>query len=384
MPMHKTKGTREQVLVAGGGLAGAAAACLLAASGTPVVLFERETTPVDKICGEFLSSEAQQYLERLGLPLAAMGGHPITHFRLVRSNASIEVALPFRALGLSRRTLDAALLDLAVQRGAEVRRGIRVQRADDAAGLIVETSGFERLNPATLFLATGKQDMRGLRRNVATLPEDLVGFKTYFKLAPEQSRALSGRVEVMLFDQGYAGLQSVEGNRANLCLLVDRSALRRCGGNWEDLLGELKERCDILSLRLSDAEPLLEKPISIFRVPYGFVHQPSAADHPDVFRLGDQVAVIPSFTGDGMSIALHSAAMAVDTYQANEDARAYHERLRRDVAWQIARAGLLYRIGRKPTGQRALLALARVWPGALRLAAASTRIPARALVREYA
>jgi flavin-dependent dehydrogenase len=139
-----------------------------------------------------------------------------------------------------------------------------------------------------------------------------------------------------------------------------------------------------LRLRLCQAEPLLEKPISIFRVPYGFVHQHSAADHPDVFRLGDQAAVIPSFTGDGMSIALHSAAMAVKAYQANERARSYHERLRRDVSWQIARAGILYRIGRRHYGQRALLALAQVWPGALRLAAASTRIPARALEREYA
>ena len=59
-----------------------------------------------------------------------------------------------------------------------------------------------------------------------------------------------------------------------------------------------------LATRLSGAEAVLAAPLSIAGVPYGFIHQ-HAADDPDrVFRLGDQAAVIQSFTGDGMAIAL--------------------------------------------------------------------------------
>lgn len=50
-----------QALIAGGGVAGAATACLIGANAT---LIERETAPNDKICGEFLSWEAQAYLDR--------------------------------------------------------------------------------------------------------------------------------------------------------------------------------------------------------------------------------------------------------------------------------------------------------------------------------
>ena len=58
------------VLVAGGGVAGAAAACLLAQRGREVLLVERERGPHDKICGEFVSGEAVDALARLGIDVA--------------------------------------------------------------------------------------------------------------------------------------------------------------------------------------------------------------------------------------------------------------------------------------------------------------------------
>ena len=60
-----------------------------------------------------------------------------------------------------------------------------------------------------------------------------------------------------------------------------------------------------------EAEPLLARPLTISGVPYGFLAPPRPDD--PVFRLGDQAAVIPSFCGDGMAIALHSAVLAAET-----------------------------------------------------------------------
>lgn len=377
---------RDEVVIVGGGLAGGAAAAMLAQAGRRAIVFEREAGPTHKICGEFLSAEAQQYLARIGLDLDALGGHVISRLRLVRGDAVAESTLPFRGLGLSRRVLDEALLEHATGCGAEVHRGheLRVLRSPCGATVDLEGTGLARWTPDTVLLATGKHDVRNVRRTLAAPAEDLVGLKMYFALDATQNDALSGSVEVMVFTHGYAGLQRVEAGRANLCLLTDRSQFQQSGGSWEGLLRDLMASSPHLRMRLQGATPLLDRPIAIFRVPYGFVHQPLATDAPNVYRLGDQVAVIPSFAGDGMAIALHSAALAVQSLLRGSTAYDYHQRVRADVARQVARATALYRFGRSAPGQAMLLPLARAWPSGIRLAAAVTRVPPRAVARGLA
>jgi flavin-dependent dehydrogenase len=369
------------VIVVGGGLAGGAAACLLARAGCAVQLIEREAQPTDKICGEFVSAEAQDYLRHLGLDLAALGAQPIAALRLVRGASVVSCALPFAGVGLSRRVLDAALLRQAERCGAEIRRGQSVSLQQDRAPIVLsDRDGAER-RADVLFLATGKHDMRGLARPAVPAAPDLVGFKLHLRLAPAQRAALTGHIELVLLDGGYAGLQMVEHGIANLCLLVERSRLAQADGNWDGLLAHLRRAEPHLRARLVGAEAAMPRPLSIYRVPYGFVHAPRADDPPGIYRLGDQVGVIPSFTGDGMSIALHSAAVAVSCHLGGGSASDYHRRIRRDIAGQISRAGALYRLGGSAALQAAVMHLAAIWPGGLRLAARATRVPRRAVQR---
>ncbi len=374
-----------EVLIVGGGLAGAAAACLLARAGRRVLLIEREAGPHDKICGEFLSGEAVAYLSRLGLDLVALGAQPIDRMRLVRGLRVVESALPFSAVGLSRRTLDAALIARAEACGARVLRGHRVRLGDvgedgewpvtpapDGA-FCLHVDGIGDLQAPALFLATGKHELRGLRRRVGAVPP-LVGFKMYFALAPEQSHALAGTVEVLMFDHGYAGLQRVDGGRANLCWLSDRTQLQRCGNDWEPLLDSMLAGSAHLRERLAGAQRLLDRPLAISQVPYGFVHRAAAGDPAQLYRLGDQAAVIPSFAGGGMEIALHSAWLAADAYLSGAGAGHYHRWLAADVAGPIRRAGALYRCGRSALGQSALMRLVQAWPQSMQWAASWTRV----------
>ncbi len=373
-----------ELVIVGGGLAGAAAAAALAAAREKVVLFEREATPSHKICGEFLSAEAQRYLAQVGLGLASLGGHVISRVRLVRGAAIAETALPFRGIGLSRRVLDEALLQHAVACGADVQRGRSVRVLDASAPIEVDVDGVGRWNPGTLLLASGKHDVRGLRRSLAKPAEHLIGFKTYFRLDAAQARALSGAVEVIVFAHGYAGLQFVENGCANLCLLVDRVQFQRSGSTWDGLLNALMRESGHLRQRLQHATPLLDRPLTIYRVPYGFVHASLAGDRAGVYRLGDQAAVIASFTGDGMAIALHSASLAVQFHCSGRGALQYHQRLRADVAAQVGRASAMYRFGRSSAGRALLIPMARAWPRGVRLAAAFTRIPPHAVMRALA
>ena len=348
------------MLIAGGGIAGAAAACLL---GPAATLVEREPGPHDKICGEFISWEAQDALTRLGLDLPALGGAPIEAVRLVHGTRTASATLPRPGLGLSRRVLDEALLVRAARAGARIHRGHAIRRLVPGG---LEVDGLGRIEAGRVLLATGKHDLRGARRQAE--PGDLIGFKMYYRLAPAQAATLARHVEVVLFPGGYAGLQPVEGGRANLCLLITRAAFDAAGATWPGLVAHLARTSPHLVERLAGSTELLARPVAIARVPYGFVHRAARTDCPGVERLGDQMGVIPSFSGDGMAIALHTAFAAA----ATPDAAAYHRRMRADLAGQIGRAMVLHRLGQ--TLPAALAIAARAWPGALALVARLTRV----------
>jgi len=117
--------TRAETVIVGGGPAGSATACGLAALGRDVVLIERTAKPHHKVCGEFLSVETQTLLQRLGVDLSGLGAVPIEQVAVYSSRRSVTSALAFRALSLSRYRLDDALRakqrrQIETQRGGEV------------------------------------------------------------------------------------------------------------------------------------------------------------------------------------------------------------------------------------------------------------------------
>jgi flavin-dependent dehydrogenase len=368
---------KDGIVVAGGGLAGAACALTLARAGREVTVIERETWPVNKICGEFLSTEAQAYLSSWGIDVPNLGGARISRVRMTRGTRSVETPLPFHGIGISRRRLDEAVLQHAEKAGATILRGRTITSVDVLGGSRLTLADGDMLAPATLFLATGKHELRGARRDAAP-PEGLIGFKMYFDLTQPATAELADRIELFLFPGGYAGLQMVEDGQANLCLLADRTRFQAVGGRWEALLADLCAETPLLARFLADAVPLLEKPLTISRVPYGFIHHPRSTDAGNLYRLGDQAAVIPSFTGDGMAIALHSVAIATSMFLRGCEAGAYHRRMARDVAGQVRRAGFFYAMANAGATKNLLLPLVKLFPGSLRIAARLTRVPVRA------
>ena len=363
-----------EALVIGGGPAGASVATLLARQGREVVLAEARTGEHDKVCGEFLSAEAVGYLSRLGIVPAALGAASICGVRLARRKCIAECELPFPAISLTRRKLDEALLTLAAAEGVDVRRGARVDDLHcEATGWCAQMAGGEALRAKAVFLATGKHDLGGWRRPPGR-QNDLVAFKMYFSLASAQTRALSGWIELCLFPHGYAGLQLTEDGNANLCLLVNRQTLKSCDGNWPNLLAHILSFSDHLALRLQGAKAQLERPLALSSIPYGMLLRDADAG---LWRLGDQAAVIPSFTGDGISIALHSAEIGADLYlngrSPAEHAARMHRQLRRSVALATGVSKLMI-------GASALAPLLRVCPPLLAVLAEQTRVPQAALV----
>jgi menaquinone-9 beta-reductase len=363
----------DQVVVIGGGVAGAAFAAALARAGRAVVVLERSLGPHDKVCGEFISGEAIRYLNDLGIDPTALGAVAIDAVRVCAGDRVTTARLPFAALSLSRRALDQAILRVAASFGADIRRGARVrglQRIDGS--WLAECEGGEVYPANTPVVATGKHDLRGFKRPQG-IQSDLVAFKLHVRLAAREAAALAGHVELTLFAGGYAGLEPVERGAANLCLVVRRAAFAALDRRWETLLLTLRACCPHLDRRLAGAVALFERPLAITAIPYGYVRGARTLDSDGPWYLGDQAAVIPSFCGDGMAIALHSARLAACHYLAGRTAKQYQAQLARDVGRQVRGATLLSQIAVAPLGQ-ALTATAMRVPGIMRAIAGATRV----------
>ena len=346
-----------------------------------MTLIEREPTPRHKVCGEFLSGEALEDLHALGIDVASLGAAPIEFVRLAAGGRAAEAPLPFAAASLTRKALDTALIAEAIAAGVSVERGRSVQTLASTSSDVWQATlddGTTR-EARTVFLATGKHDLRGHTR-----PEDpqrWVAFKMYFRLAITQAAELARCSELMLYPGGYGGIQPVEGGIANLCWVVQQRHLAREGNRWENFLAKMQRDCPHLAMRLAGAEPLLAKPIAITHIPYGYIRRTS---EDGLYCIGDQAAVIPSFTGDGISLALHTARCAAAAYLAGEPAPMFQAKMRSALLAQM-RLAEFAADGLNNALARAVLPFClRVWPGVMRVTAKLTRVAQHAAVAQPA
>ncbi|MEO6389111.1 MAG: FAD-dependent monooxygenase [Croceibacterium sp.] len=357
-------------LILGAGPAGCAAAIGLAQAGAEPVLLDRDADVRDLLCGGFLSWRTAAQLGALGVDPAALGAHRVERLALFAGRREVTLALPATAYGLSRRALDTALRARAVALGTRL--------AIDTARGIEGSAVFGRERTWTgdgLFLATGKHDLRGLARpRVAHDPA--LGLR--LRLPPSAARRalLEGRIELHLFDHGYAGIVQQEGGSTNVCLAVRKSRLAAAGGDPEELLARLAEANPAFAERLG-ADWRAAEVDTVGSVPYGWIARTTPSG---LFRLGDQAAVIPSLAGEGISIAVASGtaaarhwlergAAAAPAYQREFAVRAAGPVRTARLAWTLAERPLAARLGlalavRFPPIVSALMQLSRIAPEA--------------------
>jgi flavin-dependent dehydrogenase len=349
-------------VIVGGGPAGCAAAIALARSGQRPLLLERDAVAAEKVCGEFLAEDAARLLAGLGLDLAALGAVPIRRALLGAGRHAAEMALPFAAWGLPRATLDAALLDAARDAGAELRRGVAVASAErESSAWRLRLASGEVLDAPRLVLATGKHELRGLKRAARG---GAVGVKL-----PLLGTAPEAAIVLLACRGGYAGLQPRPGGGANLCAALDPE-LAGVARSAEAFLAHVAGGSALAARLLGALRPAQARPLVVAGVPYGFLHRGGGAGEP--FRVGDQAAVIPSFCGDGVAMALGSGLAAAGALRSGEAPRRHHAARAAGLARGMRLAGLLAWLSSH--APLVLLGGVAVAPGVARFAARRTRL----------
>ncbi len=355
-------------LAVGGGLAGAAFALELARRGARVAVVERTGAPTLKVCGDFLSSEAQALLAYLDIDVGGMGASRITTLRLVTGERAAQADLPFASVGLSRLALDEVLLAKAAAAGVEVIRGAAVTALEPASDGVRIRAGDRVLTARSAALATGKHNVRGWPRRQGAM----TAYKISVVPSRAAARALDGVVQLVSYRGGYIGACSVEGGNATICWLMDPIAMCAVGSNWSQQLNHLSRYSSAIGDLLSGAQFLSARPAAVAGIPYGYTRHTAIA--PNVYAVGDQLCVIPSFTGDGTSLALSSGLAAANAVLQGAPAenfqRDFLARTRTQLRWARAVDATFKSAPARRLGVAATAAI----PSLARLAASLTRV----------
>ena len=308
-------GDRGSVSLIGGGLAGLSLSILLAKAGYKVILLEKEKYPFHKVCGEYISLESWNFIERLGINLTEFD-LPIIKKLMVSSpdGSFIQSKLDLGGFGISRYFLDNKLKEIAIKSGVIIHEGTKVNEVVFHDEIFTIKYNGEEISSSVVAGSFGKRsnlDIKWKRDFIKQKPNKLnnyIGVKYHIKTSfPEDTIALHN------FKDGYCGISKVENDKYCLCYLTTAQNLKDNNNSIRELEKNVLFKNPFLKKIFSEADFLFPEPVIISQI--SFEKKTQIENH--IIMLGDAAGMITPLCGNGMSIAFHSAKIAfenIDSY----------------------------------------------------------------------
>ena len=301
---------QPDVIIIGGGLAGLTAAIHLASKKMKVRVYEKETYPHHKVCGEYLSKEILPYLNSLGIDFKRSGPIEIDTLNYSdNAGKSLISHLPLGGLGISRFELDNVLYRFALDKGVEVCHDIITSVEFKNNGFLVKDS-LEVVNSSFVLGAYGKRSLldKKLNRDFIFRKSGWLAVKGHYT---NDSYPLN-TVSLHNFKGGYCGLSKTESGAVNVCYLTSYRSFKEYK-NPEDFKNEVLSQNPHLLEFFRNSSPLFPKDLTIAQISFDKKRQVDG----HVLMIGDAAGLIHPLCGNGMAMAIHSAKLASESILEN-------------------------------------------------------------------
>ena len=298
----------RDVLVVGGGPAGAAASTFLRARGHDVLLLDEARFPRDKVCGEGVSPEAWRLLDAMGAAegVRALSPRPLRGMRLTAPDGT-SFRGTYRGaaqagFAVRREALDACLLEAARRAGVEAREGVHATALAMEDGRVrgVVTADGEEVRARLVIGADGRRSV--VARRLGLLHEHPRLRKYAVRGYWSGMAGLDDFGEMHVVPGAYCGVAPLGARDANVTFVVEDSEMRAAGGDLEGFYRRTLRRWPRIDERL-DRASLLGPPRAIgpLALEARRVTAPGAA------LVGDAAGFYDPFTGEGVTLALRGA-----------------------------------------------------------------------------
>ena len=305
------------IIIIGGGPAGASAALLLEKKGYHIALLDQTRFPRDKACGEFIRPAADQILSEIGVLEAIESLNP-KRLRGVALSAYesswLQVDYPSSAnnltmtsLSIERSKLDNLMIEKVRNSRVELKEDFKVTDFLFKNGDVCGVKGHDETKTefninAKIVIDAGGRNSISLRR--LNLRQNSSG-KRKIALAAhwEGNNALGNYCYMHVSHPGYTGIAPVSHNKANVVLVVDKADLN--GENVDKFFSRTVLKNRLRREVLGSAKPA-EKVKVIDSLAYS-VKNPQCGG---LLLVGDATGFIDPFTGEGIYLSLRSSQLA--------------------------------------------------------------------------